>query len=168
MLFFLVVLTLLMLAAFYLDATRYLIPNWLNTMVILLYVVFVLSSPVAIGWLSGIYAFILVFIVGFPIFFFRLMGGGDVKLLIALALWCGLSETLAEFVIYTGLLGGVLSVALLSIRPFAAWLCAKSGKDITIPKILTYGQDIPYGLAITTAFLIVLWNGKVAGLPVKF
>lgn len=168
MLFFLVLLTLLMLAAFYLDATRYIIPNWLNVMVILLYVVFVPTSPMPIDWLSGIYAFILVFLVGFPVFFFRLMGGGDVKLLIALALWCGLNETLAEFVIYTGLLGGALSVALLAVRPFVAWLGAKSSKDIRIPKVLTYGQDIPYGLAITTAFLIVLWNGRVAGLPVEF
>lgn len=164
MLFFLVFLTVLNVIAFYTDATRYIIPNWLNALIIVLYILFAFMAP-GLGWLSGIYAFLIVFFFSYPLFYFNLVGGGDVKLLCALALWCGLSQVLLQFVIYTGLLGGALSLLLISLRPFTAWLGSKFSHEIPIPKVLTYGQPIPYGLAITIAFLIVLWNGNVPGLP---
>lgn len=167
MLFFPVFLTFLTLIAFYTDATRYIIPNWLNALIIVLYVIFAFATPEKLDWLSGLYAFLIVLACSYPLFAFRLVGGGDVKLLCALSLWCGLSKTLLAFILYTGLLGGLLSILLLSLRPFIAWLGSKLKRKIPVPKVLTYGQDIPYGLAITIAFLILLWSGQIPGIPVS-
>lgn len=164
MLFFPVILTLLNAIAFYTDATRYIIPNWLNGFILVLYIPFAFLAP-ELDWLSGIYAFLIVFICSYPLFYFNLVGGGDVKLLCVLALWCGLNQILLQFIVYTGLLGGLLSLLLLGIRPLAAWLGSKFERPLPIPKVLTYGQPIPYGLAITIAFLILLWNGSVPGIP---
>ncbi|MFO1242755.1 MAG: prepilin peptidase [Rickettsiales bacterium] len=167
MLFFPIFLSVLMIIAFITDATRYIIPNWLNALVIVLYIVFVPLTPGKVDWLSGIYAFLIVFLCSYPLFYFRICGGGDVKLLCTLSLWCGLHEVLLEFIVYTGLLGGALSLLLISLRPFVAWLRARLNHEFPVPKLLTYGQDIPYGLAITTAFLMVLWAGAIPGIPIR-
>lgn len=74
------------------------------------------------------------------LFALRAMGGGDVKLLTALALWV---EPLAfvKLIIVMALLGGVLTLV------FAAWHIALRRKDRIA---------IPYGVAIASAGLWVL------------
>ncbi len=65
----------------------------------------------------------------------RLLGGGDVKLLAAGALWLGAAAT-PQFLIWTALAGGVLALAHLAIRRLRA------------------GQGdprLPYGIAIAAA-----------------
>lgn len=102
-------------------------------------------------------------LIGMPVFAMRLMGGGDVKLLIVLGLWVGTAAGL-EFFIYTALLGGLLALVLVAVRPATAWLCSKRAVMPSIPRIFTYGEPLPYGVAIALAFVIVLWMGKVPGL----
>ena len=75
------------------------------------------------------------------LFALRLMGGGDVKLLTALALWIEPFAVLKLLVIMA-LVGGVLALV------FAAWHVARRQRD----KIA-----IPYGVAITLAGLWVLY-----------
>ena len=74
------------------------------------------------------------------LFALRAMGGGDVKLLTALALWI---EPLwfVKLVVIMALLGGVLTLV------FGAWHIARRRKD---------RLAIPYGVAIATAGLWVL------------
>lgn len=74
------------------------------------------------------------------LFAFRAMGGGDVKLLTALALWV---EPLpfARLLIMMALIGGVLTVV------FGAWHVTRRRKD---------RLAIPYGIAIALAGLWVL------------
>jgi prepilin peptidase CpaA len=68
------------------------------------------------------------------------MGGGDVKLLTALALWIEPTWFL-KLLVVMALLGGVLTIV------FAAWHVARRRKD---------KLAIPYGLAISSAGLWVL------------
>ena len=74
------------------------------------------------------------------LFAFGAMGGGDVKLLTALALWI---EPLwfLKLVVIMALIGGVLTIV------FGAWHIARRRKDRIA---------IPYGLAIASAGLWVL------------
>ncbi|MCH2546722.1 MAG: prepilin peptidase [Alphaproteobacteria bacterium] len=167
MLFFHITLTLFLLAVFYLDMTRYIIPNWICGILLALYPVMLFMTPAmpqdhSILWAVGLC--VIVFIFGIFIFAMKWAGGGDVKLLAVLALWTGKESTL-EFVVYTGLLGGVLAIFLIMARPLVGRFTPVEKID-SIPRIFRDGEPLPYGLAITTAFLILLWMGNIAGLPV--
>ena len=90
--------------------------------------------------------------VGFVMFGFGWVGGGDVKLAAATALWIG-SEQLADYLLLSALAGGALTLAILSIRAIPlpaftlgwAWL----GR-LHDPK-----GGIPYGIALAAAALSV-------------
>lgn len=56
----------------------------------------------SIGWLTG-------FIVLFPLFFVRGLGGGDVKLVAALGAWAGANDAL-WLALYTSMAGGVMGI----------------------------------------------------------
>ena len=158
------ILTVLMLIVYFKDVTSYTIPNWLNLVILLLYPALLLIAPEPVDWLSGIYGLLAVFAVGFVIFALGIMGGGDIKLLCICALWCGFGQTLLAFLVYTALLGGALSLLLIGGRLYVTWLASKRENPPEIPRLLSYGEPAPYGLAIATGFLIVLWTGKLPGM----
>lgn len=79
------------------------------------------------------------------LFAFGWMGGGDVKLLTALALWIAPLAFL-NLLLMMALLGGVLTLA------FSAWHVTRRRKD---------RLAIPYGVAIALAGLWVLGTGYV-------
>lgn len=157
-------LSLLMAAAFYTDLTRYLIPNWIVLGVMALYPLFVLTAPVPEDWVSGLIALGVMFAGGFALYALRLMGAGDIKLLMALSLWCGFSETLLLFLFCTVLLGGALAIVLYGVRLLLPAALARREHGGHIPRLLTHGEPIPYGLAITSAFLWVIWSDEIPGL----
>ncbi|WP_206241548.1 A24 family peptidase [Novosphingobium terrae] len=92
----------------------------------------------AIGWQLG--STVGVFAVLTGLFAFGAMGGGDVKLLTALALWIKPLWFL-HLLMVMGLAGGVLTVAL------ALWHVARRHKERPV---------VPYGIAIALAGLWVL------------
>lgn len=146
-----------MLAVIYFDATRFIIPNWLVGSLLALYPVAYYLSPAIIDWKMDILAMLLTFAIGFVVFALRLMGGGDVKLIIVLALWVGW-EKLAMFGFNFAVLGGVLSLAILLIRKMIPY--AVSNKD-KLPRVFKDKQPVPYGLAIAGAFLMMLYTNDV-------
>ena len=163
---FFLMLSALMLLVVALDASKYLIPNWLVGMVLALYPVFVLMAPVPVDWPGALLVFGAFFVVGIIIFALRWVGGGDVKLLMALSLWVGTTAWM-EFLLLVAILGGALAVALMVGRPCYAFLLSKLKNPPGIPKILTVGAPLPYGLAIAAAFLWLLWGGKLPGLAIS-
>lgn len=167
MLFFHAVLTMFMLLIIYFDLSRYIIPNWICGVLVALYPAMVLLSPDApamndVAWAVGIA--LMVFAIGAGMFVMKWIGGGDVKLLAALSLWAGSAATM-ELVFYTALLGGVLAVALVILRPIVGRYISPARAG-AIPRALRDQEPLPYGLAICVAFLILLWTGRLAGLPV--
>lgn len=167
MLFFHAILTLFLLAVFYLDLTRYIIPNWICGVLLALYPAMLLLTTAPLGGydiLWGVGMCLLLFAVGIVIFALKWAGGGDVKLLAVLGLWTG-REVTFEMVVYTALLGGVLALFLVAVRPVVARFTPVE-KAERIPRVLRDREPLPYGLAITVSFLILLWMGKVPGLPV--
>jgi len=106
----------------------------------------------AIAWHYGVGAALLA--AGIAAFARRLAGGGDVKLLAAVAVWIGGDDILAYLVVMA-LLGGALALVVLiaarlkRTRPALgriAWL-----GDGTLR-----GQPIPYGAAIGVAAILML------------
>jgi prepilin peptidase CpaA len=136
------------------DVASYRIPNWLTAGVVLLYPLHVTSSPVSIDWLPAAGIAAIVFAAGTIAFACRWMGGGDVKLLAATALWAGPAHAL-EFLTLAALIGGGLALALLLPMRFAIAAMLQSCGAGRLGQALL-GGVIPYGVAIASAGMIVL------------
>lgn len=145
------------------DVWKYIIPNWVNGIILFLYPVFVFFAPNHIPWDIGIYSLLGMFAGGILLYKFSIMGGGDVKYLAVCALWTGFPSVLSLLII-TALMGAVLSISLMLVRPVIFNFAAKSGKLENLPRIFRKGEPVPYGVAISIAMLILVWMGDVPGL----
>lgn len=158
-------LTIAMLVAIYTDLTRYIIPNWLNLGLLLLYPVWYMLAPEPLNPLMSLAVFGILLVSGFALFALKVVGGGDVKLLAVCGLYTGWGSASLGFVFYTGLIGGAMSLILIALRfAMPAMLAGLRRKEVTIPRVLTMDEPVPYGLAIALSFLIILWNGEMPGM----
>jgi prepilin peptidase CpaA len=162
-LFFPTALTMLVLWAMANDAYSYRIPNVVNLSIILLFPIALLATNAPINWQNALLAFAIVFAIGFGLFVANIMGGGDVKMLAAIALWLEYGKTLWDFFLIMAILGGILTIFLISTRKYAPFIALKMKRDAgKIPQIFSHDQPVPYGLAIGIAFLWLLWTGNLA------
>lgn len=126
------------------DVRSYRIPNYLSGGLILLFPAFVATSPVHLPWIYHVAVFALLLAVGTGLFYTRMFGGGDVKLLAATGLWAG-PHLVGMLLMATACAGGILSLvflakALMHKRGAAEWR--------KIP--------VPYGVAIAVGGLAVM------------
>ncbi len=112
-----------------------------------------------IAWSAAFAAGLLA--VSFLLFAFGWMGGGDGKLLAVTALWLGVDHAPA-FLIYTGLFGGALTLAVLQLR--LVGLPAFLGNRPWITRLQSDNSGVPYGVAITLAALVVFPQTRWFGL----
>lgn len=134
------------------DVATFRIPNTLNLAFLSLFPLAGLLAPQPPDWLWHLAAFGVVLAVGFPLFLLRLLGGGDVKLLVAAALWLGW-DRLLEFSILVALAGGALSLALVVLRlPLMQMAWAHLGRT---PRVLQKQAPVPYGVAIAVGGLLL-------------
>lgn len=143
----------LMIAAAVSDLLTMTIPNRISMALVALFAV--MAPLMGMSWETiGIHAAtgLVLLVVGFGMFSMGWLGGGDAKLLAAAGLWLGWPAGLA-FIVYTGILGGVLSVAIVTTRnaPLTAALPCPDWAH----RVLTGKDGIPYGLAISAAAVLV-------------
>lgn len=146
----LAVLAIGLLTAAFTDLRRRQIDNWLNAAI-------ALAAP-AFWWASGLTLWpgvawqlglgVMAFVVLAGLFALRVMGGGDVKLLSALALWVR-PEHFLWLVVVMSLIGGLLTVV------FGAWHIARRQQGRIA---------IPYGVAICAAGLLTLADKSLPAL----
>jgi prepilin peptidase CpaA len=143
---------LLLLTAAGSDIWRYRIPNYLVLGIVGAFAVHALAAAnwPQLGW--SLLAGLLVMIIGTVLFALRMFGGGDVKLLGAMALWTGFTD-LQRFLLIMGVAGGILALAWVLLRLFqrrarAQTVPAPGGETATAPAI---SKRIPYGVAIAIA-----------------
>jgi prepilin peptidase CpaA len=86
------------------------------------------------------------------LFAFDVLGGGDVKLLSAIALWAGWSLMLPLLFI-TSVAGAVLAIILLAVRRFAP---RNVPQGRWYRRLVARGEGVPYGIAIAIAGLSLL------------
>lgn len=139
----LVALAIALLVAAFTDLRSRTISNKLTAAIALCAPLFWLVQPdfalIDVAWQLGVAFLTLLILAGF--FAMRWMGGGDVKLLAALALWVRPAD-FGALVIYMAIIGGVLTLV------FGAWHIARRQRDRVA---------IPYGVAIAAAGIIVLF-----------
>jgi prepilin peptidase CpaA len=140
----LLILAALLVVAMATDWRRREIDNWLTASIAVLAPIwwwvsgYALWPEVAVQFALGA----VILGVGIGLFAIGAMGGGDVKLLMALALWLpGL--VLMKMLVVMSLVGGVLTIAMIAWHRFKRF----------------EGQpEIPYGLAISAATLGILYE----------
>lgn len=135
------------------DITTMTIPNWVSIALAALFPVFALLA----GWpaaLIGQHILIglAVLLLGFLLFQFNILGGGDAKMIAAAGVWTGLSA-LPVFIAWTTLAGGVLTLSIMIAR----WqLKPADGRPAFVNKLLTEKVGVPYGVAILFGGLMAL------------
>ena len=151
----------LLLVASWEDLTTYRIANWIPLVIFAMFPAYALGIGLTLDQiLWHAVAFTVTLAIGFALFAWGKVGGGDVKLLAALALWAGWGMPLVNLLAVTTILGGVLSLAILLCRatPVAfvvdaffrarGWSCAVFDPG---------NKDAPYGVAISAAFFVLLF-----------
>jgi prepilin peptidase CpaA len=94
----------------------------------------------------------LVLVVAFTMFSCGWIGGGDAKLAAATALWFGFNH-LFDYLIYSSILGGALTLLLIQFRMFPL-PHVLVGRE-WIERLHRRGGGIPYGIALAAAALLV-------------
>ena len=140
-----------LLVAAFTDIRSRRIANWLNGAIALGAPIYWFASDMAlwpdIAWQIGL---AVAAFAGLSLLFaIRAMGGGDVKLLTALALWID-PPTFLKLLVMMALLGGVLTVA------FGLWHIMRRQKE---------RLTIPYGVAISMAGLWIIYGLMHPTLP---
>lgn len=142
-----------MLGAGLMDLLTMRIRNWL---VLALLASYAFLAPAvgldheAIGW--SIVTALAVLLCAFLLFSLNWIGGGDAKLAAVTALWLGAEQTL-DYILYAALLGGVLSIVLLSFRRLEF---PRNGRaSLWISRLHRHETGVPYGVAMAPAALLV-------------
>lgn len=152
------------------DTRRYLIPNRVVTAIAGLWLIFA-TAEVAAGTApmtvaKSLMIGLIAFVAGFGLFMARLLGGGDVKLFSAIALWAGADHGLV-FTSVTVLAGGMLALTFLTLRTLRAMYARTLAPESAIaggpPNFVTAlaraaKSDVPFGIAIAAGGLVVAYR----------
>lgn len=157
--FFLIIVLAALLLTFYAAISDYkslTIPNWISIALLTLYPAAVFTAPTEIDWLYGVFVGGGVFVIGFCIFALGGLGGGDVKLLVALSAWSGLG-LLVPFLFSVVIAGGILVIFIL-IRE-----ARKQPKGVgtffgNIRAVMRTRTPVPYGVAIGFGSVVIFYQ----------
>lgn len=135
------------------DLLTMTIPNRLS---ILLVGAFVAIAPFSglslVDFMIHLGAGVTVFAVCFALFAFNIMGGGDAKILTASAIWFGFNDSLMMYMLWVSVLGGFLSIFILTMRSQHDMILAYG---IPFPETMMHKKKVPYGIAIGAAAFMV-------------
>ena len=134
------------------DVTSFTIPNWISLALIVAF--FPAAFILGLGWPQiGLHAGAgaLALVAGMAMFALRWIGGGDAKLFAAAALWLGAPAALS-YLVMTGLAGGALALALISLRSPILRPYVLSG-PAWFGRLADPDEAVPYGVAIAAGAL---------------
>jgi prepilin peptidase CpaA len=136
------------------DALTFLIPNRYVAIIIVAFVVYAIGKPLGF-WINGVVTAAICFAIGL-VLFERVLGGGDVKLATACALWAG-SDQAVLLAFVTALGGGLLALAQLS--PLYRLMPAPPGGAVPGNDFRSkLRRPVPYGVAIAIGGICVVIN----------
>jgi prepilin peptidase CpaA len=149
---------LLVLAAGY-DLASFTIPNFLNLAVIAVFPLFALAAgltlpAVGLHLMAGFAGLAL----GFALFAFGWIGGGDAKLFAGVALWLGFKDFM-PYALLASVCGGFLSLALLMARRWP--LPEILARHAWIIRLHDAKSGIPYGVALAAGAFLLLPSTEI-------
>lgn len=149
--------------AAYSDLSRYILSNKLCLSVTLLYPVYLISLymndhglPIE-NILTTLALAVVLFIVCAGFFALNIMGGGDVKLIPAVALWAGTAHIL-PYLFITSVIGGLFAALILAKNRLNNSKSYKSSANINLSVAEIKESVVPYGVGIAMGGLYVAYN----------
>ncbi len=141
------------------DLASYTIPNFLPAALLAVFILFSLVAgvpPSGIGLhaLAGLVGLAM----GFALFAFGLIGGGDAKLFAVIVLWLGFGDLL-DYALMTSVFGGALAIVLIGLRsvPMPAALIGHAW----LTRLHDPRLGIPYGVALAAGALVVFPHTEI-------
>jgi prepilin peptidase CpaA len=128
------------------DMRRLIIPNWISVAIAGLFVLHLETSPIPVNVLGGVAVGAATLAAGIGLFACNLLGGGDVKLMSAIALWAGPMRIL-DFLFVTAIAGGFIAGGVLLRRRLLAPVGGAQGAAAS--------AEVPYGVAISVGGILV-------------
>lgn len=136
------------------DIASLTIPNWVSIALAAVFPVAALAAELPLGEIGVHLLFgFAVLAVGFFLFQANIIGGGDAKLLAAVAIWTGFSPALYVFFFWTVFAGGVMALILVAARQF---LTSTASTPPFVSHLLRKQNGIPYGAAIMVGGLMAI------------
>jgi prepilin peptidase CpaA len=133
----------LLVAASCFDVLKLRIPNIIPAGLVVLFALQLIVGPGVHTPLDHFLAMALTLLILLPVFALDMLGGGDIKLLAAVALWLGLQK-LAALLILVGVVGGIFALFWLAMR----WLIRTGLGDRKLPRSLRAHEPLPFALPI--------------------
>lgn len=96
--------------------------------------------------------FALVLTIGFTLFAFNIIGGGDAKLAASTALWLGWAHT-GMYILLASFIGGILTILILKFR--SGLIPEKLNKLDWVLRLHDSKNGAPYGIALGIAALLI-------------
>ncbi len=129
------------------------IPNRVSLLLVAFYLAIAAFLPIPleiVGW--HISSAVGMLLIGFVMFHFGWIGGGDAKLAAATALWLGWDQLL-DYGLLASLMGGAITLAIILLRrlPLPPRLLSYD----FIARLAEKNGGVPYGIALAAAGLLV-------------
>lgn len=149
-------------AAAWSDFSRLTIPNVYVLSIAIAFVpafaaakIFASETSFFSAWTSHLIAGFAVFAVTYVLFYFRVIGGGDAKLLTVYGLWAGLSGLMPLF-FYMALIGGCLALSTIALGKWKP--IDGPAKGSWIERAQSGAQEVPYGIAIFVGAIVAFYE----------
>jgi len=135
------------------DLVSMTISNKVSLALIAGFAVFALAMDLPLPLIGmHVLMFAIVLLIGFALFAFGAIGGGDAKLAASTALWFGFAHAL-EYVVAAAFFGGILTLLILNLR--GSPLPDRISQIGWIARLHRADQGVPYGIALAAAALMV-------------
>jgi|SRR5262249_18708120 len=162
--FVVAILPALLAAAAIFDLTSYTIPNIVPASMIVVFAAFMVVIAAhghPMSWNAAGMHFVagaIGLFAGMAMFALGWVGGGDAKLFAVTSLWLGW-DSLFEYALMASLLGGALTLTLLGLRRVS--LPSALRRVPWFARLASHQADVPYGVALAAAALLVLPDAQV-------
>ena len=137
------------------DVATFKIPNAVSLALLTAFALYVLAAHMSLGVL-GIHLLVgtIGLTIGFFLFALGYIGGGDAKFLASILLWIGGGPDAIDYALIAAIVGGALTIALVSLRSLP--LPAMFMSYAWISRLHDSKSGVPYGLALGAGALLVL------------
>lgn len=133
------------------DVTTMTIPNWISAALIVAFFPAAFAGGLPIGEVAAhVGVGFVALLLGMVMFALRWIGGGDAKLMAGAAMWLGLAGA-PQFLLWTGLTGGLFALLLMQARAVGQVYVGRAPR--WVGRLLEPKGDIPYGVAICVGAL---------------
>ena len=133
----------LLLTAAYTDLSSFKIPNWISLALLAAFIPAALFSGLGIVQIGAhLLVGFVALIIGAALFFLRVWGGGDAKLIAAVSVWIG-AAGVSQLILGIAMFGGLLAIFLIIGRRMRIQSSTQWVANLFSPK-----KGAPYGVAI--------------------